>query len=146
MNEPEVSSRQALLAISPFDRHLGLELLHCDRELVTARVPVRPELTQPLGMVHGGVYAAIAEATASLGTNHAVAAAGGVGLGQSNNCSFLRPVVSGAVHAAARIRHRGRSSHVWDVELCDDDGRLCAIARVTVAVRPFSPAPGAPRG
>ncbi|ADB50578.1 thioesterase superfamily protein [Conexibacter woesei DSM 14684] len=131
------------MAISPFDHHLGLELLHCDEQLVTARVPVRPQLTQPIGIVHGGVYAAIAEAIASLGTNRAVAAEGMVGLGQSNNCSFLRPVSAGAVHATARVRHRGRTSQVWDVELCDDDGRLCAMARVTVAVRPLRPAAAA---
>ena len=130
----------AVLTVSPFDRYLGLQLLHCDERLVRARVPVRPDLTQPLGMVHGGVYAAIAEGLASLGTNHGVASEGHVGLGQSNSCSFVRPIIDGAIDATARVRYRGRSSQVWDVELCDDDERLCAIARVTVAVRPFTPA------
>ncbi|MBS1869696.1 MAG: PaaI family thioesterase [Actinobacteria bacterium] len=131
------------MTVSPFDAHLGLELLHCDAERVEARLPVRPELRQPLGMVHGGVYATVAEAVASLGTNHGVAADGRVALGQSNSCSFLRPILGGAINAVARVRHRGRSSQVWDVELSDDDGRLCAIGRVTLAVRPY---PGSPRG
>ncbi|HEV7771922.1 MAG TPA: PaaI family thioesterase [Conexibacter sp.] len=139
MSDPPASLPTAVLAVSPFDRHYGLELLHCDERLVRARVAVRPELTQPLGMVHGGVYAAIAEALASLGTNHGVAADGFVGLGQTNSCSFLRPVCAGAIHATARLRHRGRSSRLWDVELLDDDERLCAIGRVTVAVRPLRP-------
>lgn len=130
----------ALLALSPFDRHLGVELLHCDAQLVTARVPVRPELTQPIGIVHGGAYAGIAEGIASLGANHAVAADGMLALGQSNNCAFLRPVAGGAINARAQVRHRGRTSQVWDVELTDDDGRLCATSRVTVAVRPQRPA------
>lgn len=125
------------MRVSPFDRHYGLELLHCDDRLVRARVAVRPEVMQPLGMVHGGVYAAIAETTASMGTNHGVAEDGCVGLGQSNSCSFLRPISEGAIHATARVRHRGRSSWVWDVELHDDQERLCAIGRVTVAVRPL---------
>lgn len=136
MSRFQDDSRQALLEISPFDRHLGVELLHADEQLVTARVPLRPELTQPVGIVHGGVYAAIAEGVASLGANHGVAADGMIALGQSNDCSFLRPIASGAVHATAQIRHRGRTSQVWDVELTDDHGRLCAMSRVTIAVRP----------
>jgi uncharacterized protein (TIGR00369 family) len=53
----------------------------------------------------------------------------------SNSCSFLRPIASGSVNATARRRHRGRTTWIWDVELTDDDGRLCALGRVTVAVR-----------
>jgi len=134
------TTREALLTLSPFDRHLGVELLHCDAQLVTARVSVKPELTQPIGIVHGGVYAAIAEGVASLGANHGVAADGMLALGQSNNCAFLRPVANGAVHARAHVRHRGGTTQVWDVELTDDDGRLCATSRVTIAVRPQRPA------
>jgi len=125
-----------LLELSPFDRHYGLELLECSDELVRGRVAVGEHLKQPLGLVHGGVHAAIAEGLASLGTNHGVAADGNVGLGMSNQSSFLRPLGSGTIHATARRRHRGRTTWVWDVELADDEGRLCAVSRVTVAVRP----------
>src|SRR5437867_1224885 len=78
-----------LLEVSPFDRHYGLEILDSSDELVRGRVPVREHLTQPIGIVHGGVYAAIAEALASMGTNHGVAAEGKLGLGMSNQSSFL---------------------------------------------------------
>ena len=57
----------------------------------------------------------------------------------SNESSFLRPVREGTIHATARRRHRGRTTWVWDVELADDEGRLCALSRVTVAVRPLRP-------
>lgn len=124
-----------LLEVSPFDRHYGLEILDSSDELVRGRVSVREHLTQPIGVVHGGVYAAIAEGLASLGTNHGVAAEGKLGLGMSNQSSFLRPVGSGTISATARRRHRGRTTWVWDVELTDDEGRLCALSRVTVAVR-----------
>jgi 1,4-dihydroxy-2-naphthoyl-CoA hydrolase len=132
----ERAPRARLLDVSPFDRHYGLELLECSDELVRARVPVREHLTQPTGVVHGGVHAAIAEGLASLGTNHGVAAEDKVGLGMSNQSSFLRPIGGGTIHATARRRHRGRTTWVWDVELTDDEGRLCAVSRVTVAVRP----------
>ena len=128
--------RARLLELSPFDRHYGLELLECSDELVRGRVEVGRHHEQPLGLVHGGVHAAIAEGLASLGTNHGVGAEGQVGLGMSNECSFLRPVEGGTIHATGRRRHRGRTTWVWDVELADDAGRLCALSRVTVAVRP----------
>jgi 1,4-dihydroxy-2-naphthoyl-CoA hydrolase len=124
------------LEASPFDRHYGLEVEEAGDELVRARVPVVKHVTQPLGLVHGGVYASIAEALASLGTNIGVVPRGSVGLGMSNHSTFLRPISKGTVHAVARRRHRGRTTWVWDVEMTDDDERLCAVSRVTIAVRP----------
>jgi 1,4-dihydroxy-2-naphthoyl-CoA hydrolase len=128
--------RARLLEVSPFDHLYGLEILESSDELVRGRVRVREQVTQPTGIVHGGVYAAIAEGLASVGTNHGVAADGKVGLGMSNQSSFLRPLGSGTIHAAARRRHAGRTTWIWDVELSDDEGRVCALSRVTVAVRP----------
>jgi 1,4-dihydroxy-2-naphthoyl-CoA hydrolase len=128
--------RARLLDVSPFDRHYGLEIVEASDELVRGRVPVRGHVTQPTGLVHGGVHAAIAEALASLGTNHGVVAEGNVALGMSNSCSFLRPIAGGTIEGTARRRHRGRTTWLWDVELTDDQGRLCAVGRVTVAVRP----------
>jgi 1,4-dihydroxy-2-naphthoyl-CoA hydrolase len=128
--------RARLLEVSPFDRHYGLEILEASDELVRGRVPVREHVTQPTGLVHGGVHAAIAEALASLGTNHGVAPEGNVALGMSNSCSFLRPIAGGTIEATARRRHRGSTTWLWDVEMRDDQGRLCAVGRVTVAVRP----------
>jgi 1,4-dihydroxy-2-naphthoyl-CoA hydrolase len=125
-----------LLGVSPFDRHYGLEIVEAGDELVRGRLPVREHVTQPMGIVHGGVYAAIAEGLASVGTNHGVVADGKVALGISNQSSFLRPVGGGTIHATARRRHGGRTTWVWDVELADDEGRVCALSRVIVAVRP----------
>jgi len=123
------------LQASPFDRHYGLEIEEATDEVVRGRVPVRENLLQPVGLVHGGVFASIAEALASLGTNVGVVPEGNIGLGQSNQSSFLRPMSNGTIHGLARRRHRGRTTWVWDVELTDDDGRLCALSRVTIAVR-----------
>jgi uncharacterized protein (TIGR00369 family) len=103
------------------------------------RLPVGPHVCQPMGIIHGGVYAALAETLASQGTARAVLPAGKVPLGMSNNTSFLRPVSTGSVHASATAIHRGRTTWVWDVEMRDDDGRLCATSRVTIAVRDHGP-------
>jgi 1,4-dihydroxy-2-naphthoyl-CoA hydrolase len=121
--------------IGPYDRFLGLEILSRSDEEITARLNVRDELKQPGGLVHGGVFASIAESIASLATWYAVMDGGQVALGLSNQTSFMRPIHDGAVHAIARRRHRGRTTWIWDVEITDDDGRLCALSRMTVAIR-----------
>jgi uncharacterized protein (TIGR00369 family) len=64
-----------------------------------------------------------------------VAADGKIGLGMSNYSTFLRPIEAGTIHAVAVRRHRGRTTWVWDVEMTDDAERLCAVSRVTIAVR-----------
>src|SRR3712207_130679 len=120
---------------SPFDNHYGLLIDEATDETVRGRVPVERHVLQPVGLVHGGVYASIAEALASVGTNVGVIP-DAIGLGQSNHSSFLRPISAGTVHAVARRLHRGRTTWIWDVELTDDAGRVCAVSRVTIAVRP----------
>ena len=118
-----------------FDGLYGLEIGDVSDELVTATVPVRDAITQPMGLVHGGVYAAIAESLASLATAMAVMPEGKMAMGLSNSTSFLRPITQGTVHAEAKRFHRGRTTWLWDVEIRDDEGRLCAVTRMTIAVR-----------
>jgi 1,4-dihydroxy-2-naphthoyl-CoA hydrolase len=120
-----------------FDALYGLEILESSPEEVTARVAVRDELKQPMGLVHGGVFASIAESIASLGTAWAVFEDGMMAQGLSNQTSFLRPILEGTIHARARRRHRGRTTWVWEVDITDDDDRLCALVRMTIAVRPL---------
>jgi uncharacterized protein (TIGR00369 family) len=118
-----------------FDALYGLEILEVGEELVRAQVRVRDEVKQPMGLVHGGVFAAIAESITSYATALAVLPEGKAPQGLSNQASFLRPITQGTIHAEARRRHRGRTTWVWEVELTDDEGRLCALVRMTLAVR-----------
>lgn len=120
-----------------FDALLGLELLECTDDLVTARVAVRDELRQPFGLVHGGVFTTIAETLASVGTAVVVYPHGQAAMGLSNQTSFMRPITEGTIHGRATRRHRGRTTWIWDVEISDDAGRLCALSRMTIAVRPL---------
>jgi uncharacterized protein (TIGR00369 family) len=114
-----------------FDGLIGLEVLEHSEEVVRARVPVRDELKQPMGLVHGGLYASIAESLASMATALVVMAENKMAMGLANQTSFLRPITDGTVHAVARRLHRGRTTWVWDVEITDDAGRLCALTRMT---------------
>ncbi len=104
-------------------------------ESVSATFAVTRAVQQPHGLVHGGVYSAIAESICSAATALGVASDGKVAMGQSNNATFLRPVTEGTIHAEATRRRGGRTVWVWDVDFTDDEGRLCAIVRMAVAVR-----------
>ena len=125
-----------------FDGLYGLEVTELSEDIVRGRVGVREELKQPTGLVHGGVYAAIAESLASFGTALVVMPKGKLAVGLSNHTSFLRPITEGTIYAQAGLRHRGRSTWVWEVEISDDRSRLCGLTRVTVAVRDVVAPPG----
>ena len=133
MTEP---SNMAERSASSMDSTLGFELIEAGEEVARGRFVVTDRVRQPMGIVHGGAYAAMAESLASATTYLHVSGQGNIAVGQSNHTSFLRPVSSGTVHAEGRRRHRGRTTWVWEVDFTDDEGRLCAITRVTMAVRP----------
>ena len=132
-----------------FDATIGFVVDEADEiGRCAGHLPVRPGVCQPMGIIHGGVYAAIAETLASMGTWFGVRDDGMVALGLSNNTSFLRPITDGTISAIATRKHRGRTTWVWEVECSDDEGRLCTLTRVTMAVRDAPaepPQPGAPR-
>jgi 1,4-dihydroxy-2-naphthoyl-CoA hydrolase len=118
------------------DDVLGFELLEASAEGARARFAVEKRVTQPFGLVHGGAFAALAESIVSIATHTAVEGDGLLAVGQSNSTTFLRPIRAGSVHAEGVPLHRGRTTWVWDVRFTDDDERLCAISRMTLAVRP----------
>ena len=121
---------------SPFDELVGTEWLEIGPERARARIAISKHHTQPLGLVHGGVYATLAESICSRATAEAVGREGKAALGLSNSTTFLRPASDGHLNAVATRRHSGRTTWVWDVELSDDEGRICALVRMTIAVRP----------
>ena len=127
--------------IPGFDGLYGLEIDRLSDEEIHAHVAVRDELLQPAGLVHGGVLASMAESMTTIATYFAVQGDGSTAQGLANQTSFLRPILSGTIHAVARRRHRGRTTWVWEVEISDDQERLCALVRMTIAVRP-APAAG----
>lgn len=121
--------------LTGFDALYGLVITYITDEEARAHVEVRDDLKQPAGLVHGGVYAAIAESLASAATWHSVAPEGRSAQGMSNQTSFLRPIFGGTIHAVARRRHRGRTTWVWEVDIVDDEDRVSALVRMTIAVR-----------
>jgi len=114
---------------------LDLRWIALDDEHAEVRFAVRDALRQPLGLLHGGVYSAVAETIASVATVRAVWPDGFTASGLRNSAQFLRPVTDGSVRVSARCRHRDDREWLWSHEFHDDRQRLCAIVDVTIAVR-----------
>jgi 1,4-dihydroxy-2-naphthoyl-CoA hydrolase len=125
---PEPASLDETLGFEGYERE--------GEELARGRMSVVNAIRQPFGIVHGGAMAALAESVTSRATYEAVGPEN-IAMGMSNECKFLRPVSEGHIEAVARARHRGRTTWIWDVELSDAEGRLCALCRMTIAVRPM---------
>lgn len=116
---------------------LGIEWLEISGEKVVARMPVEGNV-QPYGILHGGATAALCETVASVGTAVRVGAEKRV-TGVELNINHLRAVTTGHVTATGAALHVGRTTAVWDMRVHDDDGRLIAASRLTLAIRDFHP-------
>jgi 1,4-dihydroxy-2-naphthoyl-CoA hydrolase len=114
---------------------LGIRVVDMDADRVVLEMEVGPRVHQPMGLLHGGASAVLAESAASMGAfmncepnrQHAV----GIDL----NISHLRAVRSGTITASATPIRKGRSIHVWGIDLVDQDGARVAAARCTLAIR-----------
>jgi len=129
MGQPET-------APSGFAEEIGVEWIDLAPDGAKARIKVEQRHLQAFGIVHGGVYASLAESLCSAATYDTVREQDMIAMGQANDTTFLRPIPGGYVNATARTRHRGRTTWIWDVEISDDEDRVCALCRMTIAVRP----------
>jgi uncharacterized protein (TIGR00369 family) len=116
-----------------FISFLGIEFLDYGEDFVEARMPIDDKL-QPMGLLHGGASLALAETIASGGSyllidreKHDV-----VGLQVSGN--HISPVSEGSLFARAEIIHRGKKTHVWDVKIKSETGKLISVVRVTMMI------------
>lgn len=115
--------------------HLGIEFLEVGDDFLRARAPVDSRTRQPMGILHGGVSVLLAEALGSCGAAWA-APEGHRAVGLEINANHLRSASEGWVTGTARPIHVGRSTHVWQIELVDDQGRPTCISRITIAILP----------
>ncbi len=115
-------------------RATGLRFVTATPDAVTAEVTIGPHHLQPYGIVHGGVYAGIVEALASIGAALNVMPHGKSAVGLDNHTCFVRACRAGTLHASAAPVTRGARTHVWDVTIADDAGRLLATGRVRLLV------------
>jgi uncharacterized protein (TIGR00369 family) len=124
-----------------FEGFLGIEWVDFKPDGARVHFEVRENLKQPLGLLHGGIYSAVAETVASVATAAAVWRQGLIASGLNNSASFLRPITQGQVDVTARLRHHDEREWFWSHEFRDEQARLCALVDVTIAVRPALPRP-----
>jgi len=112
---------------------LGIEVVSMTPEEVVLRVEVGPKVHQPYGILHGGVSALLAEGAASIGGAISVGP-DQIVVGTELNCSHLRSMTSGTLTATATPIRKGRTVHVWGIELRDEKERLICVSRCTLQV------------
>ncbi len=115
---------------------LEIKFLEASPEKVIATMPVQPKVHQPFGLLHGGASVALAETVASTGAFLSVVEQGMAAVGLEINANHLRGVREGLVTATATPIHKGRTTHVWHIEIKDENGKMVCISRCTLAIVP----------
>ncbi len=114
--------------------HLGIELIELGDHYIKGRMPVDARTKQPTGVLHGGAMAALAETLGSIGGNLVVDMNKYTCVGLDINANHLRSVSSGYVYGIAFPFHLGKKTHVWSIEIHNEEGKLVCISRLTLAV------------
>jgi len=115
---------------------LGIEYLAVEEGYVKAKMPVDSRTKQPFDILHGGASLALAETIASLGSAVLVDLTKVDIRGASVTANHIGAVRSGMVYGEAKLIHRGKMTHVWDIEIADEQGNRASVARITVMVVP----------
>ena len=114
--------------------HLGIEYLDLTPGHIVARMPVDHRTMQPFGRLHGGASMALAETIGSLGSYLLVKEEGKLAVGLEINANHVRAARSGWVTGTGKIIHQGKSTHVWEIRIEDEEHQLVCISRFTVAI------------
>jgi len=115
---------------------LGIDVIEISPNRVIATMPVDDRTRQPFGILHGGASVALAETVASLGSAANVDREEFAAVGLEINANHLRAKRDGMITAMATPVHIGRTTHVWEVRIVDEDARPVCISRCTIAIRP----------
>ena len=113
--------------------HLGIEFLEVGDDFIRGRAPVDERTRQPYGLIHGGVSVVLAETLGSCGAAYS-SPEGHRCVGLDINANHLRGATSGWVTGIARPVHRGRTTHVWQIDISNAAGELTCVSRITMAV------------
>jgi 1,4-dihydroxy-2-naphthoyl-CoA hydrolase len=113
---------------------LGIRFTHLSKEEVIATMPVDQRTHQPFGLLHGGASVVLAESVCSVGAWLNIDTQTQMAVGQEINANHIRAVRNGIVRATGRPIHRGATSHVWEIRVETEAGKLVCISRCTVAV------------
>jgi 1,4-dihydroxy-2-naphthoyl-CoA hydrolase len=115
---------------------IGIEFTEITDDSISARMPVNEKTHQPYGILHGGASVVLAESLGSVASNMIIDSNKYIGVGLEVNANHLRPVKSGFVTGICKPIHIGGKTHVWDIRLYDDRGKMNCVSRLTVAIIP----------
>ncbi len=113
---------------------LDIRLVETSRDRVVATMPIGPNHRQVVGYLHGGVSVVLAETVASIGSIVNVDSDRYLAFGLEINANHLRPKREGMLTGTGTPIHLGRTTHVWDIKITDENGKLICISRCTVAI------------
>ncbi|PCJ82383.1 MAG: thioesterase [Bacteroidetes bacterium] len=113
---------------------LGIEITSIEEDKVKGKMPVDSRTHQPYGTLHGGASVVLAETLGSIGSHFLVKDDGKAAVGIEVNANHLKSVVSGWVYGEASIVHRGAKTHVWSINLKNEEGVLICTSRLTVMI------------
>ncbi|HVZ57567.1 MAG TPA: hotdog fold thioesterase [Chitinophagaceae bacterium] len=132
-------ARITLDKIQPLSRHtlaehLGIVWTEIGPDHLCARMPVDHRTRQPYGLLHGGASCVLAESLGSVASALVLDPSRFRAVGLEINANHLRAVSQGYVTGRVTPIHLGNSTHVWDIRIQDEQGRLTCVSRLTVAV------------
>ena len=113
---------------------LGIEFTLIDKDKLVATMPVDHRTVQPYGILHGGASVALAETLGSVAAHLSIDSTKQISVGLEINANHIRSVRSGLVTGTASPVHVGRSTHVWAIEIVNEDGKLVCTSRITMAI------------
>jgi 1,4-dihydroxy-2-naphthoyl-CoA hydrolase len=114
--------------------HLGIVFTAIGDDYLTATMPVDKRTKQPMGLLHGGANVVLAETLGSVASSFTLDLAKQVCVGLEINANHLKAVKSGLVSGTTKAIHLGKSTQVWEIKITNEQGQLCCISRITMAI------------
>jgi uncharacterized protein (TIGR00369 family) len=115
---------------------LEIEYIDVGEDFLTAKMPVNSRVHQPMGLLHGGASAALAESVGSAASMLFVDMEKQEVRGIEISANHLKSKREGEVFCTARIIHKGRSIHLWEIKITDEEGNLISLCKLTNMVLP----------
>jgi len=116
--------------------HLSIEFTEIGEDSLKATMPVDHRTHQPMGLLHGGASAALAETLGSFASHLVVDTSKFDCVGLEINANHVRPKTAGVVTGIAKPIHLGSKTHIWEIRIEDERRKLICISRLTMAVLP----------
>lgn len=113
---------------------IGMEYTEFGDNFLKARIPVDHRTVQPAGILHGGASVVLAESIGSLASYLCIDHDNAYAVGLEVNANHVRPATSGFVYGEVHPLHLGRTTHVWDIRIRNEEGKLVCVSRLTVAI------------